>query len=53
MPTPLPRPDTTATPPTPATRAKQPHWLAVIALLIAGLAVAGLVSYVGSIALTI
>ena len=36
----------------PATPAKQPHWLAVVALLVAGLMVAGLVSYVGSTALT-
>jgi len=36
----------------PAAPAKQPHWLAVVALLVAGLMVAGLVSYVGSTALT-
>lgn len=52
MPKPMPRHDTTATPSLPASPTKQPHWLAVVALLIAGLTVAGLVSYLGSTALT-
>ncbi len=45
----MPRRDT-ATPP--AAPPKQPHWLAVVALLVAGLTVAGLISYLGSTALT-
>jgi hypothetical protein len=45
----MPRRDTATSSSAPA---KQPHWLAVVALLIAGLAVAGLVSYLGSTALT-
>ncbi|MDZ7712567.1 MAG: hypothetical protein U5L06_05415 [Rhodovibrio sp.] len=47
----LPMPHSDSNTP-PATPAKQPHWLAVVALLVAGLTVAGLVSYVGSTALT-
>ncbi|WP_200339692.1 hypothetical protein [Rhodovibrio sodomensis] len=49
----MPRPDTAATPSASGSPAKQPHWLAIVALLIAGLAAAGLVSYVGSTALTV
>ena len=45
----MPRPDS-ATPP--ATSTRQPHWLAVVALLVVGLTVAGLISYLGSTALT-
>jgi len=50
----MPRPDGPAAPTPPPTtpNAKQPHWLAVVALLICGLTVAGLVSYLGSTALT-
>ncbi len=45
------RHDGSPTPPPPQPAAKPPHWLAVVALLIAGLIVAGLVSYIGSTAL--
>ena len=33
---------------TPAPQVKQPHWLTVLTLLAAGLALAGLVSYLGA-----
>jgi hypothetical protein len=45
----MPRPDSA---PPPDTSTRQPHWLAVVALLVAGLTVAGLISYLGSTALT-
>lgn len=31
-----------------APKMRQPHWLAVVALLVTGLAAAGLISYLGS-----
>lgn len=48
----MPRPDGSSRPAPPENAGKQPHWLAVVLLLIAGLSVAGLISYLGSTALT-
>lgn len=51
MPRPSDAPNTTA-PSDPPVASRQPHWAAVVLLLLGGLALAGLVSFLGATALS-